>query len=762
MNNKTRFLRIFIIVIMSFSCVLFWACNSCNGKKEITEKVALIGFDAADWRFINPLINQGELPNFKKLMDSGSYGTMSTIKPVLSPIIWTSIATGKTPPQHGILDFMSFSPEPAPTTSDKRQTKALWNILTDKEIPSGTIGWLVTHPAEKVSGYMVSDRTSILSFYSSGAHSSSGAGKTYPPELYEDIKNLITDPDSVSDETIINTFGIRNGIDPDKMRKLKGIYAQTESYTAIAEKMLREQPVNLFNIYYEGIDTACHLFIRYMPPALPGVSGEDIERYSEMIPNVYRYFDVILGRLLNAIPQGTNIYLMSDHGFRYGQERPLFSSAQMETPYAEEWHSEQALLMASGPAVKTGLIIRDASVYDITPTVLHHLSIPSGNDMKGNIMLELLLNEEPALKRIATHDSSNWKEKYALSAPSDENDTEAIQDKLKSLGYLSGSSDNKPYRNLGAYYQAEKDYEKAVEMYSSALAANPDDTLSFCLIGQAYLQKGEPGKALEYLEKATELSPDLIEAIIIKADAYYKNGRISKALEILKEGAAKFPGDPRFSNARGSFLAKEGNYTEAAEDFKTSLSIYEFQEQAQLNLLHCYFRSGKPEEGFASLEKAIPLFSNSIVFLSSASDIFYYSGQFDRSLEMLEKALAIAPDNEGTLLRKSSTLYEMNLTDNSMKVLNRVLELNPDSFEAYFRLGNNLLKNNNLPEAEKMFEKSLAINSEFLPAKAQMAVTLAGQKKYEKAMVFVNEVLKKDPFNSIAITLRDEVDRQTE
>jgi len=58
-------------------------------------RVLLIGWDAADWKVIRPLLHAGEMPNLARLMASGVHGNLATIYPPLSPMLWTSIATGK-------------------------------------------------------------------------------------------------------------------------------------------------------------------------------------------------------------------------------------------------------------------------------------------------------------------------------------------------------------------------------------------------------------------------------------------------------------------------------------------------------------------------------------------------------------------------------------------------------------------------------------------------------------------------------------------
>ena len=123
-------------------------------------KVLVIGWDAADWRVINPLLEKGEMPNLQKLMDNGAYGNVSTLEPAISPMLWTSIATGKRPFKHGIHGFSEPGPDGKsirPITIANRNCKAIWNILNQFGKKSNIVGWWPSHPAEPINGVMVSN-----------------------------------------------------------------------------------------------------------------------------------------------------------------------------------------------------------------------------------------------------------------------------------------------------------------------------------------------------------------------------------------------------------------------------------------------------------------------------------------------------------------------------------------------------------------------------------------------------------------------------
>src|SRR4029450_41521 len=87
-------------------------------------------------------------------------GPLRSVEPLLSPLVWTSIATGRRPQDHGVFDFVEIAPDgkPTPITSTQPRVPALWNLANTYGRSSGFIGWYASYPAEDVKGFIVSDR----------------------------------------------------------------------------------------------------------------------------------------------------------------------------------------------------------------------------------------------------------------------------------------------------------------------------------------------------------------------------------------------------------------------------------------------------------------------------------------------------------------------------------------------------------------------------------------------------------------------------
>ena len=115
----------------------------CLKADSNSRKVLVIGWDGADWKVASPLVDDGKMPHLKRLIENGVMGNISTLYPVLSPMLWTSIATGKRAHKHGIHGFA----EPdnnggvRPVTNLARKCKAIWNILNQAGKQCNVVGW---------------------------------------------------------------------------------------------------------------------------------------------------------------------------------------------------------------------------------------------------------------------------------------------------------------------------------------------------------------------------------------------------------------------------------------------------------------------------------------------------------------------------------------------------------------------------------------------------------------------------------------------
>src|SRR5256885_17110188 len=71
-------------------------------------KVNVVGFDGATWRFMEPLVQRGEAPNFARLIQEGTSGELNSVIPFQSAAAWVTFMTGKNSGKHGVYMFQDY------------------------------------------------------------------------------------------------------------------------------------------------------------------------------------------------------------------------------------------------------------------------------------------------------------------------------------------------------------------------------------------------------------------------------------------------------------------------------------------------------------------------------------------------------------------------------------------------------------------------------------------------------------------------------
>jgi Flp pilus assembly protein TadD len=555
--------------------------------------VILIGVDGGDWTIIDPLIEKGMLPNFKKLVAQGASGNLRSIEPMLSPLLWTTIATGKNPEDHGILSFTVRDPRSGsqiPITSRHRRVDAIWNILGDYDRTVGVVGWMATWPAEDVNGVIVTDKVGYLAYASPG--DTALAGRISPPHRSGEIERLVVKGPSIPYSEFERFLHIDEAaflenrdraFDPkNPVNNMILLYASTRSYFDIGMHLLEGDAPDFLGVYFEFVDATGHLFMPYAPPRQEGIEEAEYERFRDGIEEAYKYQDEILGAFMDECGDDTIIMIVSDHGFKSGDAR-LRGGAEVWAGKAAHWHRMDGIIALYGNGVKPGMKLENASLVDIAPTILALQGLPRAADMPGRILEEAFdpglaerFNRQtvPTLGRARDID----REVPADGAASDD----AIK-KLEALGYIGGESPD-AHNNLGQRYQKNGEFDKAIEEFLKAIELNPNMTSAMNNLAICYSRLGRYPEAEATYLRAIELNPQSAYAMNNLAVMYMEAGRFDSARTY---GEMAIATEPNYANAYltlGAIQANSGDLEGAEKYFMKVLQIEPENRSAKENL----------------------------------------------------------------------------------------------------------------------------------------------------------------------------------
>jgi len=600
-------------------------------SEPLAKKVLLIGWDAADWKVATPLLDQGLMPTLDDFINHGVMGNLATLRPILSPMLWNSIATGKRPDKHGILGFMEPDPQTGgvrPITSTSRKVKAIWNILTQRGYKTHVVGWFAGHPAEPINGISVSD----LYPYAVAPLEEEWPlppGAVHPESMRELFAKLRMHPMEITEAAILPWIPRAAEIDQEKDQRLRSfakILAENCSIHNAATWILQNQEWDFLAVYYNGIDHFCHGFMHFHPPRMEGVPEDKFEIYKDVVNGAYRFHDMMLETLLQLAGPDVTVLLVSDRGFHSDHLRPRGIPAEPAGPAIQ--HRPFGVFCMKGAHILQDERIFGATLLDVMPTLLTLFGLPVGEDMDGRVLVQAF-KKPPHIERIASWENEPGEcGMHPADLRMDPAAAQAVLQQFVALGYIQPPSENQA---------------KAVEMAVREQKYN---------LARSYLDSRRPSDALPILEELVKASPDQSRFHQHLAQCYFSLRRRAEAKSVLEQMVA-------------SEAAKEVARKEAAK--KKEQAEGEAVAGADANAAESVTEPTSPRPWVDLLMGIIQ----------------FEEGDVDAALASLLKAESADPRLPDLHLRIGQAYLRQRRTDDADRAFARALDIDGDSPEAH-------------------------------------------------------------------------------
>ena len=627
-------------------------------KDPIAARVLLIGWDAADWKIISPMLDAGLMPALSRFVERGVMGNISTLRPALSPILWNSIATGKRPDKHGILGFIEPSPDGngvRPVSSTSRKTKALWNIVTQAGRKAHVVGWYASHPAEPINGVCVSNQFADPIDLERPQPWPLPAGSVHPPDLRDAIAALRVHPREMLWSDLAPLIPKLHEIDTtadNRPATLARLMARGASVHVVATAILENEPWDFAAIYYETIDIVGHHFMPYHPPRMAPIDARDFDLYKEVMTGVYRWHDMMLARLIHLAGEDATIILVSDHGFHSDHLRPL-SAVANEAEEAVAWHRQHGIFAMTGPGVLADERIYGATLLDIAPTVLTMLGLPVGADMDGKILVQAF--REP----IATEYIRSWDDVSGEAGMHPEDlrvdpidASEAVR-QLVELGYLSEPTDDEQdavdtarrewqYNLAASQFDAGR-VEAAIPIVESLCSAQPTNLRYAILLAQCYSNVGRAAECKQIIESLHANGVTTPETDLWLGWALLVSGERQYALQHLRRAEEATPDSATIHSMIGRVYLQEKSWAEAERAFARALEIDPDSEIAHDGMAVALLGMGRDEEAAAHSLRAIGLLHHFPTAHYRLGVALARLGHYERAVQAMEVAVSMRP-----------------------------------------------------------------------------------------------------------------------
>ncbi|MDD5085429.1 MAG: alkaline phosphatase family protein [Candidatus Omnitrophica bacterium] len=266
--------------------------------RNIVGRIIILGLDGATFKVIDPMIERGLLPNFKRLKGEGIWGNLrSNIHPI-TPSAWASIYTGLNPGKHGIYDFRRLNRSDYSlnfVNGSARRGKPIWQVLSECGKKVGVVNIPLTYPPEKVNGFMVSGMDAP----------GNDCRYTYPEGFAGEIKSSIGD-------YAIDVNGSCSSCE-DYLTQVEDMFAKRVKLFRYVMETKKDLDF-LFFVFVET-DRLQHVLWKYIDPENPAYLLPEAAGYRRKIEDIYRRVDELIGSYYFSNPKDTALMIVSDHGF---------------------------------------------------------------------------------------------------------------------------------------------------------------------------------------------------------------------------------------------------------------------------------------------------------------------------------------------------------------------------------------------------------------------------------------------------------------
>jgi predicted AlkP superfamily phosphohydrolase/phosphomutase len=264
-------------------------------------RVLVVGLDALDAILVDRWLP--ELPNLRAICARGLYGPLESIVQPVTPVAWTSIATGRNPGHYGFTDFL-YRPAPEQGYGPLRLVHSglvRATTLVQRAAAAGlrtiTIGLPVSYPPIEVPGGIC-----VSCFMAPSLE----RGIVAPRDLQEELLAATTSP------YLLDVPVLERDV-PDRT-ELAGRLLAFDAQRFDLAHHLSGREWDLLFLVCMGTDRVGHYFMRFADDE--HMRHEPDSPFAETILEHYRFCDRRLGELVEEAGPDTAVVVLSDHGMQ--------------------------------------------------------------------------------------------------------------------------------------------------------------------------------------------------------------------------------------------------------------------------------------------------------------------------------------------------------------------------------------------------------------------------------------------------------------
>jgi tetratricopeptide (TPR) repeat protein len=564
-------------------------------RTPVAKRVLFVGWESADWHAIRPLLGRGVMPALAGLIDRGVSGSIAPVQPLASPMLWTSLATGKRADKHGICSYFEPLPDRSgiqPVSSTSRQCQAIWNILSSAALNSHVVNWPATYPAEAIAGSMAGDRFFSLANDDTGPATSASC---YPPTKRHEWRSLAVDPLALNDPALEPFRGESDG-DPQHALAFRAVLAAAATVHAVACRQLQTEPWDFAAVRYPPLPDVASIAHAGPAAEAAGAQPAELTRRQSSLEEAWRFQDKLLATLLRIAGEETTVVLVSPQ-------------PTMATALAQGLTTRRlGIACLAGPGIRPEASLQGGTILDVAPTILSLLGLPIGDDMDGWPWQHLLAGA-PRIRR-----TPSWE----LLAGSVDKPTPAAHARQNRHPEAAGASsvENDAARvcnivlrnqktNLALALDDSNRAHLATPYWRELVAAHPDDPELSVRLTLSLLRNRELSECRRFIQQLPPTIAASPQVQLTRAQLSLHDGKLSEAARLAWEQAEQHPLDAALLHQSGDILLKCQAWHEAELVFTQALKVQADNPVARHGLATVYWEAERYDDAVREVRHAL-------------------------------------------------------------------------------------------------------------------------------------------------------------
>lgn len=314
---------------------------------------------------------------------------------------------------------------------------------------------------------------------------------------------------------------------------------------------------------------------------------------------------------------------------------------------------------------------------------------------------------------------------------------------------------------FGEVLERQGEYRQAYGMYSSILEKDPSNPKALEYQGKILLMAGEVEKARENAEQLLTLKgQDYVPALTLKAGTLSKEDKIADAMKLVQHAVQIKPDDSEANVMLAALHMRLTDYTSAEAVLRKAMAAHPKEQGFKGMLVEALKKQGKTAEVETVLRSLMDADPDNLMFAMQLAKHLHQSGKTADALLVMENYVSAHPDEAPARLSLVQLIDVAKSPEEGDRKLAEFIEQDKSVYALQFARIERLLAQKNKSEAIAALEtiaEENGVEKDGLQAQLMLAQLKAGDKDLAGAKELLEKVLKANPSDLTALTLRGSI-----